>query len=206
MRSLTLLALVALGLSMAWTTDRLGAADDKAGVEVGDKAPEFHAKDDQGKTWDLADHVGKKILVIYFYPADLTGGCTKQACGFRDDMKKLARKGVQVVGVSGDSVKNHQFFKKYHHLNFTLLADEDGAIAKKYGVPLRQGASFTVKDADGNPVRDTAGAPVVLKRGVTATRWTFIIGKDGRVAYKDTKVNAAQDSKKMLDEVEKLQK
>src|SRR5262245_26589268 len=103
-----------------------------AAVAVGDKAPSFVAKDDQGKDWKSEDHVGKKIIVVYFYPADFTGGCTKQACGFRDDAKPLTEKGVEVIGISGDSVKNHQMFKKYHNLNFTLLADEDGSIAKKF--------------------------------------------------------------------------
>ena len=96
------------------------AADKKTDLKVGDAAPEFQAKDDQGKVWKSSDVVGKKILVVYFYPADMTGGCTKQACGFRDDMKKLEDKGVVVVGVSGDSVRNHQLFKKAEHLNFTL--------------------------------------------------------------------------------------
>src|SRR6516164_5108066 len=85
----------------------LRAADDpKTELKVGDKAPAFDAKDDQGKDWKSSAHVGKNIIVVYFYPADMTGGCTKQACGFRDDLKSLVDKGVEVVGVSGDSVKN----------------------------------------------------------------------------------------------------
>ncbi|MFL5242898.1 MAG: peroxiredoxin [Gemmataceae bacterium] len=175
------------------------AAEDKpVGVKVGDAAPSFTAKDDQGKTWNSTDHVGKHILVVYFYPADMTGGCTKQACGFRDDTKKLADKGIEVVGISGDSVKNHQFFKDYHKLTFTLLADEDGAIAKKFGVPVNKGGVFKTKDQSGKEVE--------LKRGVTASRWTFIIDKDGKVAYKDDKVNAAEDSKRILEVVDKLEK
>src|SRR5262245_43489939 len=78
------------------------------GVQVVDPAPVFESTDDQGQPWKSADHVGKKIIVVYFYPGDLTGGCTKQACAFRDDMDKLTAKGVEIVGVSGDSVKNHQ--------------------------------------------------------------------------------------------------
>jgi peroxiredoxin Q/BCP len=160
------------------------------GVNAGDPAPAFTSTDDQGKAWKSTDHVGKKILVVYFYPADLTGGCTKQACSFRDDMEKLTGKDVEVVGVSGDSVQNHQVFKKVHKLNFTLLADEDGAVAKKFGVPLGKGGEFKTKDAAGNDV--------VLKRGVTAKRWTFVIGKDGKVLYKNTNVNPAEDSKQIL--------
>lgn len=172
------------------------AADDKKDVKVGDKAPAFQATDDEGKPWKSADHVGKKIVVVYFYPADLTGGCTKQACGFRDDMKKLSDKGVEVVGVSGDSVKNHEIFKKAHKLNFTLLADEDGAVAKAFGVPLKPGDVANVKDEDGKPL--------ALKRGVTAARWTFVIDKDGKIVHKDTNVKAADDSKKIQSVIEKL--
>ena len=62
------------------------AADDEAKLKVGDKAPKFEAQDADGETWKSSDHVGKKVLVLYFYPADFTTGCTKQACGFRDDM------------------------------------------------------------------------------------------------------------------------
>jgi peroxiredoxin Q/BCP len=164
-------------------------------VNVGDPAPAFESTDDQGNPWKSTDHVGKKILVVYFYPADLTGGCTMQACGYRDDMKKLADKGVEVVGVSGDSVENHQKFKKVKELNFTLLADEDGAVAKKFGVPVGPGGDAKVKDADGNEI--------VLKQGVRAQRWTFVIGKDGKVIYKNPKVAAAKDSKQILEVIEK---
>jgi peroxiredoxin Q/BCP len=171
------------------------AADDKTDLKVGDKAPVFTSTDDQGKEWKSTDHVGKKVVVVYFYPADLTGGCTKQACGFRDDAKKLADKGIEVIGVSGDSVKNHQLFKKVHKLNFTLLADEDGAVAKKFGVPLTAGGTFKFKGD---------GGEIELKRGVTAKRWTFVIDKDGKIAHKNTDVKAAEDSKQILEKLEKL--
>ena len=171
-------------------------ADESVNLKVGDAAPKFESTDDQGKPWKSADFVGKKILVVYFYPADLTGGCTRQACGFRDDLKKLAGKDVEVVGVSGDSVQNHQVFKADRKLNFTLLADEEGAVAKKFGVPVGKGGVAKVKDSDGKQLE--------LKRGVTIQRWTFVIDKDGKIAHKDTKVNAAEDSKKILEAVEKL--
>jgi peroxiredoxin Q/BCP len=174
-------------------------SDEKAvDLKVGDPAPKFTSIDDQGNEWKSADHVGKKIVVVYFYPADMTGGCTKQACGFRDDMAKLNEKGVEVIGVSGDSVKNHQVFKTFHKLNFTLLADENGAIAKKFGVPLKPGGAFKTKDAEGKPVE--------LTRGVTAMRWTFVIDKDGKIAYKNTKVNAPEDAKVIAKVVSKLEK
>lgn len=176
-------------------TAGLANADD---LKPGDKAPEFESVDDQGKPWKSADHVGKKILVVYFYPADLTGGCTKQACAFRDDHAKLTEKGVEVVGVSGDSVANHKIFKQVHKLNFPLLADEKGEVAKKFGVPVKAGGVAKVKDADGKALE--------LKRDVTAARWTFIIGKDGKIISVNSKVAAAEDSKAVLEVIEKLPK
>jgi peroxiredoxin Q/BCP len=167
------------------------------GVKVGDPAPKFKAPDDQGKEWKSSDHVGKRILVVYFYPADLTGGCTKQACGFRDDLAKLTDLGVTVIGVSGDSVKNHQLFKKIEKLPFTLLADEDGSVAKKFGVPFTKGEkTFKYKDKEGNFHE--------LIRGGTAQRWTFVIDKAGKIAMVNTKVNAAADSKKIIETVKDL--
>ncbi|HEX3870605.1 MAG TPA: peroxiredoxin [Pirellulales bacterium] len=169
-----------------------------AQLKVGDAAPSFESTGDDGKTWKSADHVGKKIIVVYFYPADFTGGCTKQACAYRDDFKKLSEKGVEVVGVSGDTVKTHGFFKKEHNLPFTLLADEEGAVAKKFGAPVNVNpASATVK---------IGGAEQIVERGATIKRWTFVIGKDGKIAYIDNKVNAAEDSKKIAEVVDKLSK
>jgi thioredoxin-dependent peroxiredoxin len=171
------------------------AAADPKGVDVGDDAPKFTATTDEGKEWKSEDHVGKKILVVYFYPADMTGGCTKQACSFRDDMSDLKKLGVDVVGVSGDSVENHRLFKKAHRLNFTLLADEQGKIAKQFGVPTKAGGTFNT---------EVDGEKVSLVTGVRAARWTYVIGPDGKIVYKDTQVNAAEDSKKVREVVEKL--
>ena len=171
------------------------AADEKTDLKVGDKAPKFQAKDDQGETWKSEDHVGKKILVVYFYPADFTGGCTKQACGFRDDMKKLESQDVEVIGVSGDTPETHAAFKKHHNLNFTLLADEDGSVAKKFGVPTRPGGTVSIPGSDKKATR-----------GVTTARWTFVIDKDGEIALKNTQVNAAEDSQAILEAVEELKK
>jgi peroxiredoxin Q/BCP len=196
MRIVTLFALgVSIILASPIIVGVLGADEPSSEVKVGDKAPDFVSVDDQGMKWKLKDHVGKRVIVLYFYPADLTGGCTKQACAFRDDMDKLADKGIEVVGVSGDAVKNHQLFKKVHQLKFTLLADEKGEVAKKYGVPVRAGGQFKTKDPEGHDV--------VLTRGVTAMRWTFVIGKDGKIIYKKTKVNPAEDSKQILEQIEK---
>jgi peroxiredoxin Q/BCP len=129
--------------------------------------------------------------VIYFYPGDFTPGCTAQANAFRDAMNKLTELGVEVVGVSGDSVKTHELFKAAQKLNFTLLSDEDGAVAKKFGVPFGKGGKVRAKGADGNVIE--------FERAGTAARWTFIIGKDGKVAYKNTKVNPTDDAKKITE-------
>ena len=166
-------------------------------LEVGAAAPEFTSKDDAGQDWKSAAHFGKKIVVVYFYPADLTGGCTKQACGFRDDMAKLQGDGVEVVGVSGDSVANHQVFKKDKMLNFTLLADETGEVATKFGVPVEIGEKVA-------KVKTSDGTEISLTRQATAKRWTFIVGKDGKIAYKNSMVAAAEDSKMIAAEIAKL--
>lgn len=168
------------------------------GPKVGDKAPSFESVDEHGKAWKSADHVGKKILVLYFYPADFTGGCTAQACGFRDEMKPLAAKGVEVVGVSGDSASTHGLFKSHHKLPFTLLADEKGEVAKKFGVPVGKGGM--------SPTIDEKGAKGKAARGVTIQRWTVVIDRGGNIAAKYKVSDAGKDSKKILETVEKLQK
>ena len=131
------------GLSAASTRRRKGQRKEKGElkVKVGDKAPTFESVDETGKTFKSSDIVGKKIVVLYFYPADFTGGCTAQACGFRDDIEKLDSKGVMVIGVSGDSVDTHKLFKAYHKLPFTLLADVKGELAKTSAFPSAKGAS-----------------------------------------------------------------
>jgi peroxiredoxin Q/BCP len=171
-------------------------AADPVDLKVGDAAPQFTVKDDTDHDWKSEDHFGKKIVVVYFYPADMTGGCTKQACGFRDDMKVLTDKGVEVVGVSGDSVRNHQLFKKAHELNFGLLADTEGAVAQKFGVTVTPGEKSVKATIDGKEE--------TLTRSVTTARWTFVIDKSGKIAAKNTTVKAADDSKAILELVEKL--
>jgi peroxiredoxin Q/BCP len=187
---------VVIGLGLAALL--LGAfavrAEEKPDVKAGDKAPSFEATDDQGKAWKSDEHVGKKVVVIYFYPADFTGGCTKEACAFRDEGKKLTDKGIEVVGVSGDSAKNHELFKKHHKLDFTLLADEEGAIAKKFGVPTKAGGEVPVPKEVGD---------FKIKRGVTEERWTVIIGKDGKVIAKDKVSDAGGEAKRVLEVIDK---
>ncbi|WP_160714327.1 thioredoxin-dependent thiol peroxidase [Chitinophaga solisilvae] len=102
-------------------------------LQEGDKAPVFKGKDQHGKTVSLTDFKGKRV-VLYFYPKDMTPGCTAQACNLRDNYDVLLKKGYVVVGVSTDSEQSHQKFIEKYDLPFTLLADEDHKIVNQYGV------------------------------------------------------------------------
>ena len=165
------------------------ASAQNAGLEVGDKVPAFSAQTAEGNTWELQNNLGENYLVIYFYPAAMTGGCTAQACAYRDMSSQLEAEGAKVIGVSGDNPEGLEFFKKAHNLNFTLLSDSSGEIAKKFGVPTRDGG--TVKN-------EFEGQPFELNRDITTSRWTFVIDKNGNVVYKNDEVNASQDSEEVL--------
>ena len=166
-----------------------------AQVETGQKAPLFSAIDDQGLTWNLGDHIGKQNIVLFFYPAAMTGGCTAQACGFRDQQEQFAGVNAIVVGISGDDKEGLAIFKQVHQLNFPLLSDLTGSIAKAYGVPTREGGSI---------VRTVNEVDVTLTRGITASRWTFVIDRNGEIAHIDKEVDAANDSQKVLDVLKNL--
>jgi peroxiredoxin Q/BCP len=159
-------------------------------LKVGDNVPEFETMDDQGRTWKLSDHLRINYLVIYFYPAAFTGGCTAQACSYRDMNKELAMMNASVVGISGDEVKNLSMFKKEHNLNFTLLSDRDGEIAKMFGVTVNDGGTIDT---------EFGGQKLQLSRGVTTARWTFVIDGNGKLIYRDNNVNASSDSQTVLD-------
>lgn len=100
-------------------------------LNVGDKAPPFEGKNQDGETIALSDFSGKNV-VIYFYPKDSTPGCTKEACSFRDNLETLASKNTIVIGVSADSVESHQRFVEKQSLNFNLLSDPDKDVIKAY--------------------------------------------------------------------------
>src|SRR5882762_591564 len=146
-------ATVALSIGLLLCTASGFAATPK----VGDKAPLIQGQDQDGKTFKLADVMGKKVVLLYFYPKDDTPGCTKQACGLRDRMSDLEKDNVQVVGVSFDNAESHKKFIAKHNLNFPLLADTDGKIADTYGVRM--------------PTRSMA------------RRASFLIGLDGKIAH-----------------------
>lgn len=111
---------------------------------IGDAPPDIEARTYGGKTVSLSDFKGKKAVVLYFYPRDNTPGCTKEACQMRDSREALAAMGVEVLGVSTDSVRSHENFRDKHGLNFTLLSDEDGSIVRAYGVESERGSAKRV--------------------------------------------------------------
>ena len=100
-------------------------------LKEGDKAPGFELADDAGETFRLADHLGQKLLLV-FYPGDDTPVCTRQLCDYRDGIEAFAGLGVTVIGISNDSVESHRKFKHKHSLPFTLLSDPDLAVAERY--------------------------------------------------------------------------
>jgi peroxiredoxin Q/BCP len=104
-------------------------------LKVGDRIPNFMAKDTNGNDFDSRDFVGKKPLVIYFYPKDNTPGCTAQACSFRDQYQDFKDLGAEVIGISSDSTDSHQKFAKQYKLAFILLSDNDKKIRRLFGVP-----------------------------------------------------------------------
>ena len=158
-------------------------------LSIGDKVPLFKATADDGSTWDISKFIGSNYIVIYFYPGALTAGCTTQACAYRDHQEDLASANAIVVGISGDKIDNLKLFRKAEDLNFPLLSDETGTIAKSFGVPVGDGASMkrTVEGTEYNIVRD-----------ITIKRWTFIVGKDGKIIYKNEAVNPAEDTEQIL--------
>jgi peroxiredoxin Q/BCP len=151
-----------------------GAATPK----VGDKAPEFEAKDQDGKTVKLSDFAGKQSVLLYFYPRDETPGCTKEACGFRDRLDDLKKKGVAVLGVSRDDAESHKKFIAKEKLNFPLLVDTEGKLTETYG----------------------AG----MEGRLLARRVSFLIGKDGKIVHVTDAPQYDKHLNEMKDAVEKL--
>ena len=111
----------------------------KKEVAVGDLAPDFALKDQNGTTIQLSGFRGKRNVIVYFYPADYSPGCTIEACAFRDSFESFKNADAEVIGISGDSVDSHKGFTTKHNLPFTLLSDESNAVAKAWGVPMPLG-------------------------------------------------------------------
>jgi peroxiredoxin Q/BCP len=132
-------------------------------LKVGDTAPDFSLLDEHGLPVSLKDYLGKKNVILYFYPKDFTSGCTAEACSFRDNYKLYQEKGAVVIGVSLDSVESHLKFSEKYDLPFAVLSDRNKEVAKAYGV-LGIGGFLT-------------------------KRVTFIIDKNGKITHIFPKVD-----------------
>jgi thioredoxin-dependent peroxiredoxin len=150
----------------------------QSALKIGDKAPQFSGKDQDGKPVSLKDYKGKKI-VLYFYPKDQTPGCTAQACNLRDNMDRLTSEGYVVLGVSTDDEASHREFREKYNLPFTLVADTDKSITQLYGV-------WVEKERDGKKFFGTA-------------RTTFIIDAKGIITDIITKVETSDHAAQILN-------
>lgn len=144
----------------------------------GDKAPDFTAKDQNGKTVSLSDFKGKPVI-LYFYPKDDTPGCTAEACSFRDNYQSLLGKGYAVIGVSTDDEKSHKKFETKFSLPFPLIADPDKKIVEAYGV-------WVEKNMYGKKYMGTA-------------RTTFLIDANGIITKVIDKVDTQNSSQQVID-------
>lgn len=149
-------------------------------LKEGDKAPDFNISDQGGKVHKLTDYQGKKVI-LYFYPKDLTPGCTTQSCNLRDHYSDLKAKGFEVIGVSADDEKKHQKFIEKHDLPFNLLADTERKLLNDYGVWGEK--KFMGKVYDG------------------IHRTTFVIDEKGSIEKIITKVKTKEHSQQILNEL-----
>ena len=147
-------------------------------LNVGDKAPDFVALNEFGQSTSLSDFLGKKII-LYFYPKDMTPGCTAESCNLGENYSLLQENGFIVLGVSPDSSKSHQKFIDKYNLPFSLIADEDKAVIKAFGVwgPKK----FMGKEYDG------------------VHRTTFIIDEDGVIEKVFSKVKTKDHTNQILE-------
>ena len=149
-------------------------------LEVGTKAPDFNLPDQDGNMHSLSEYKGKK-LILYFYPKDNTAGCTKQACGYSERYPLFTEKGVEVIGISKDSVASHKKFQEKNSLSFTILSDEELTAIKAYDVWHK---------------KKMAGREYM---GVVRT--TYLIDEDGIIIKANDKVKAEKDPENMLGEL-----
>ncbi|MEI8016853.1 MAG: peroxiredoxin [Schlesneria sp.] len=130
-----------LVLAMLWSALSTDASmsERPSSLKIGDRAPDFTATTQDGERVQLSDFVGKRGLVLFFYPKDGTAICTKEVCAFRDSYEKFSDAGVAVIGVSGDTEESHRDFIGQHKLSFPLISDKDGSMRKTFAVPLTMG-------------------------------------------------------------------
>jgi len=169
---------VLLAMVLSALVTGLSTAADSSLPAVGSVAPDVSGTDQDGHSWKLSDLKGQSAVILYFYPKDDTPGCTKEACGFRDQMDVLKSSGVEVVGVSFDTAAQHKEFTRRYDLNFILLADTAGEIADAFGV--RSG------DAK------------------VARRVSFLIDKDGVIRHITDSPDPGRHLQEMKDAAKKL--
>lgn len=145
-------------------------------IIIGSEIPEFELLDQNGVNFRITDHIGKKNLVIYFYPKDDTPGCTKEACYFRDQYDVFNQADALIIGISSQSVESHKQFAEKYRLNFTLLSDEGGKVRKIFGA---------------------------TSLGFIPGRITYIVDKKGIVIYV---FNSQIDAEKHVDEAIRILK
>ena len=148
-------------------------------LAIGTKAPDFTLMDQNGTPHSLSEYKGQKV-VLYFYPKDMTSGCTSQACSFRDLYPQFREKGAVVLGVSKDSVASHKRFEETHGLPFTLLSDPELQVIAAYDVQKR--------DKDGQPMKGLI-------------RSTYLIDENGVIVRAFGAVKAKENPMQMLDEL-----
>ena len=156
--------------------DWLGITNSGHALAVGDTAPDAASRDQNGQPVRLADFYGDGFTLVYFYPKADTPGCTAQACSLRDGFAELQDRGVRVIGVSSDDPEAQRRFAEKHRLPFTLLADEDHAIAKAFGVRLLLGMTH---------------------------RQAFLI-KEGRVVWRDLSASTREQARDVLGVLEEF--
>lgn len=149
-------------------------------LKIGDPAPMFTATTTDDSTVKLSDYLGTK-LVLYFYPMDDTPGCTKQACSLRDHNQEIQDKGAAILGVSTQDAASHRRFTEKYHLNFPLIADTDGAVARAYGAVGGGGLMGAAASLFG-----------------VANRITFIIDEGGHIAHIIDKPDCANHAEEVL--------
>lgn len=149
-------------------------------LNEGDLAPDFELATDGGGSLKLSDLLGKRVI-LYFYPKDDTSGCTRQACGFRDNKAALTGKNAIVIGVSPDGVASHDRFRDKYELNFPLLSDPDHSVAEAYGAWGKK--KMYGREYDG------------------VLRSTFVIDAEGRIEKIYAKVKAAENARQVLEDL-----
>ena len=147
-------------------------------MKAGDPAPDFEGPTSDGSRLGLKDFVGKKNVVLYFYPKDDTPGCTKEACSFRDNLQPIRDMGAEIIGVSLDSIQSHSKFASKYGLSFPLISDKEMRIANAYGV-----------------LKDT---------GTSTSRVTFIIDKSGKIAKVFPKVDVTKHTEEVVSALKEL--